>query len=101
MKPWPAVFVRGYTAAQNRETSVPAIGISASISIAAPLSVYQHASVLCNSTVSRWEAIATRIRSLLAASKTASTLSPLWYRIVILIAFFPPAFEVIVQRQVG
>jgi hypothetical protein len=33
--------------------------------------------------VSRWEQIATRIRLLLAASKTASTLSPLWYRIII------------------
>src|SRR5450759_1877359 len=57
MKPWPAVFVRGYTAAQNCETSVPAIGISASISISAPSSVCQHASTLFSSTVSRWEAL--------------------------------------------
>src|ERR1019366_1377979 len=75
--------------------------MSDSISIPAPSSVYQQASTLCSSMVSRWESTATRIRSRLAASKTASTLSPLWYRIVILIAFFPPAFEVIMQRQVG
>src|ERR1017187_226456 len=75
--------------------------MSDSISIPAPSSVYQQASTLCSSMVSRWESTATRIRSRLAASKTASTLSPLWYRIVILIAFFPPAFEVIIQRQVG
>jgi hypothetical protein len=33
--------------------------------------------------------MATRIRSLLAASKTASSRSPFWYRIIIHIAFLP------------
>src|ERR1017187_8609513 len=101
MRPLPAVIVRGYTASQKPETSVPASGMSASISIADPCSVTQLASTLCNSTVSGWESITTRIRSRLAASKTASTLRPLWYRIVILISVLPPAFEVIVQRQGG
>src|ERR1019366_2126712 len=95
----PAAIVREYTAAQKSETSVPATGMSASISISAPSSVNQHASTLYSSIVSRWESTAPRIRSRLAASTTASTLSPLWYRIVISIAVLPPAFEVIVQRQ--
>jgi hypothetical protein len=75
----PAAFVQGYTAAQKPETSVPASGMSASISIADPSSVNQSAPTLCNSMVSGWESIAIRIRSQLAASKTASTLSPFWY----------------------
>jgi hypothetical protein len=58
-----AAIVRGYTAAQKDEISVPSIGMSASISISSPLSVYQPASTLCNSMVSRWETMVTRIRS--------------------------------------
>src|ERR1035437_1935660 len=66
--------------------------MSDSISISAPSSVYQQASTSCSSMVSRWKLTATRIRPRLAASKTASTLSPLWYRIVISIAVLSPAY---------
>ena len=53
LEPLPAATVRGYTAVQKPATSVPAIGINASISIADPSSVNQLASILCNSMVSR------------------------------------------------
>src|ERR1019366_113778 len=66
----PAAIVREYTAAQKSETSVPATGMSASISISAPSSVNQHASTLYSSIVSRWESTAPRIRSALAARTT-------------------------------